>query len=156
MSAPYQLQSDSADIAHVLHLIRDSFSYMDGRIDPPSSAHDLTATDIADHCVTGEVWVIGAPPDAVVFLTPKSDHLYVGKLAVRDSCRGLGYGHALIASATARATALGLIGLELQSRVELVENHAAFARMGFRKTGETRHRGYARTTSLTMRRALNA
>jgi hypothetical protein len=43
----------------------------------------------------------------------------------------------------------------LQTRVELVENHAAFSRMGFAKTGESAHPGYDRPTSITMRRAVS-
>jgi len=39
--------------------------------------------------------------------------------------------------------------------VELVENHAAFAKMGFVRTGESAHPGYDRPTSITLRRAVN-
>ncbi|RUY90914.1 GNAT family N-acetyltransferase, partial [Mesorhizobium sp. M7A.F.Ca.CA.003.01.2.1] len=38
--------------------------------------------------------------------------------------------------------------------IELTANHAAFARLGFRETGRTAHDGYARPTSITMRKAL--
>ena len=49
---------------------------------------------------------------------------------------------------------LGKPLLELQTRVELNGNHAAFARLGFRETERTAHAGYERPTSLTMRKAL--
>jgi hypothetical protein len=49
--------------------------------------------------------------------------------------------------------ALGLDHLELQTRVELTENHATFRAMGFVETGRTAHPGYDRT-SITFRRAL--
>ena len=38
---------------------------------------------------------------------------------------------------------------------ELIENHATFAALGFRKTGETAHAGYSRPTSITMELALS-
>ena len=41
--------------------------------------------------------------------------------------------------------------LELSTRIELVENHATFARMGFAKTAETAHEGFDRPTSIVMR-----
>jgi phosphinothricin acetyltransferase len=41
--------------------------------------------------------------------------------------------------------------LELETRIELTENHATFARMGFIKTAETAHPGYERPTSIKMR-----
>ncbi|MEI2652271.1 MAG: GNAT family N-acetyltransferase [Microthrixaceae bacterium] len=78
--------------------------------------------------------MIGAPV-ACVFLTPKPGALYVGKLAVADSHRGQGLARRLIDRAEARAREMGLPALELQTRVELVENQAAFLAMGFREVG---------------------
>jgi hypothetical protein len=57
-----------------------------------------------------------------------------------------------MASAEADAKILGLAALELESRIELTENHQAFAALGFTKTGETAHPGYNRATSITMRK----
>ena len=51
--------------------------------------------------------------------------------------------------AETRARALGLPVLELQTRVELTENHAAFRALGFAQTGATAHPGFDRPTSLT-------
>lgn len=60
----------------------------------------------------------------------------------------------LVALAVDRARALGLPALELQTRVELVENHATFARLGFTRVGATAHPGFDRPTSLTLRRVV--
>ncbi len=146
--------TDPYDWAALRELIATAFAGMDGRIDPPSSIHRLTPEDIARQANTGEVWVIGDPPLATVFLTPKGEALYVGKLAVADSARNQGLARRLIETATARARALGLTCLELQARVELTENHAAFRAMGFVQTGATAHPGHDRPTSLTFRKAV--
>lgn len=53
------------------------------------------------------------------------------------------------------ARALGFPRLELETRIELTENHRAFEKMGFHKTGETAHDGYAHPTSITMQKALS-
>lgn len=140
--------------AGILALIRRSFAAMEGRIDPPSSMHRLTVADIARQCREGEVWHVGQPPVACIFLTARPDCLYVGKLAVDARWRGRGLARGLIAHAEGRARVLGLAWLELQTRVELVENHAAFARMGFVRTGESAHPGFDRPTSITLRRAV--
>ena len=79
---------------------------------------------------------------------------YVGKLAVDPPAQGQGIGRALMARTEAEARALGLAALELQTRIELVENHRAFAAMGFVRIGETAHPGYDRPTSITMRKEL--
>lgn len=154
-SLPVQA-TEPFDWPAILSLIQRAFAYMEGVIDPPSSLHRLTPEAIAAQSREGEVWVIGAPPVACVFLTPKADALYVGKLAVDPSQQGRGLGRALIDLAATRARARGLPALELQTRVELVTNHAVFARMGFTQTAATAHPGYDRPTSLTFRRPVRA
>ena len=148
----------AADFPQILHLIRESFAYMDARIDPPSSMHRMSVASIAGQAETGEIWLIDGPaePHACVFLTPQGEVLYLGKLAVAAAARGQGLARRLVALAEARARALGHAALELQTRVELVENHAIFAGMGFHRVAETAHPGYARATSFTWRKAVGA
>jgi ribosomal protein S18 acetylase RimI-like enzyme len=137
----------------ILALLHEAFAYMEGRIDPPSSLRDLTPEALTRQAEVGEIWIIGAPV-ACVFLTPKPGALYVGKLAVAASHRGRGLARRLLEQAEARAQALRLPALELQVRVELVENQAAFRALGFHEVGRTAHKGYDRPTSITYRRAV--
>ncbi|RLK00579.1 GNAT family N-acetyltransferase [Ruegeria conchae] len=153
-SEPTRLNRDSLVLPEVLRLIRESFAYMEGRIDPPSSMHRLTLDSLRRQIDEGEIWVIGDRPDAVVFLTPKPGRLYLSKLAVDLRQRDRGLARTLIEQAQVQARRYGLDILELQSRVELVENHATFARLGFSKTGETAHPGFDRPTSITMQKRL--
>lgn len=146
--------TDPFDWPALLALITRAFAGMEGRIDPPSSLHRLTAQGIARQAAEGEVWVIGAPPVACIFLTPQADALYLHKLAVDPAAQRQGHARRLMALAETRARALGLGALELSARVELVENHASFRALGFQQVAETRHDGYDRTTSLTFRRPL--
>jgi GNAT superfamily N-acetyltransferase len=150
---PYQCV-DPCDWGAILSLLRAEFAYMQGRIDPPSSLAQLTPQAIADHAQRGEVWAIGTPPVACVFLTPTPDALYIGKLAVASAHRRKGLAAALIALAETRARALGKPALELQTRVELAENHAAWRAMGFAETARTAHPGYRSPTSITYRKPL--
>jgi N-acetylglutamate synthase-like GNAT family acetyltransferase len=144
---------DFADWEGVRALIVDAFAYMEGRIDPPSSAGRLTPQSMAANAATGALLLAERHGALVgcVFARPKGDALYIGKLAVRPNLHGGGIGRALVAAARAEALTRGLQALELQTRIELIENHAAFARMGFVKTRETAHPGYDRPTSITMR-----
>ncbi|MHC0051901.1 GNAT family N-acetyltransferase [Actibacterium sp. D379-3] len=146
--------TDPYDWRAVLRLIQSSFAYMEGRIDPPSSMHRLTEASIARHARQGEVWVIeeAGAPVACMFLTRQTDALYLGKLAVAQPHRDKGYARALVTLAGRRAAAMGLPVLELQTRVEMVENHAAFAALGFVQAGETAHPGFDHPTSLTLRK----
>jgi GNAT superfamily N-acetyltransferase len=151
---PYPCQ-DPFDWPALLSLIQTEFAFMHGRIDPPSSMHTLTAESIARQAITGEVWAIGTPPLACIFLTPKPDALYVGKLAVARDHRGKGLARNLIDLAETRVRALGLTALELQTRIELTENHATFRALGFTEIGRTAHPGFDHPTSITFRRPVS-
>ena len=151
---PYQCL-DPFDWQAILTLIQTEFAFMEGRIDPPSSMHRLTLGTISDHAQTGEIWAMGPTPIACVFLTPKPDVLYVGKLAVAASHRRHGLARILIELAATRARAMQLPMLELQARIELVENQAAFRALGFVEAGRTAHPGYDRPTSITFRRLVD-
>jgi ribosomal protein S18 acetylase RimI-like enzyme len=144
--------TDPCDWPALLALIRAEFAFMDGRIDPPTSMHALTAEAIADQARTGEIWFIDHPPVACIFLTPKPEALYLGKLAVAASHRRQGLARQLIDLAETRARALHLPVLELQTRVELTRNHATFRALGFTEVARTAHPGFDRPTSITFRR----
>ncbi len=139
------------DFAALLALIRDSFAFMAGRIDPPSSAIRLTTGDLSRQATEAEIWVLedlGAPIACMV-LSPRVGQLYLGKLAVADRHRRQGLAGHLVRLAAGRAKTLGLAELVMQTRVELLENHAAFLALGFVQSSENAHPGYDRTTMLT-------
>ncbi|NKF30720.1 GNAT family N-acetyltransferase [Pseudomonas sp. BGM005] len=140
----------------LLALILAAFASMNGRIDPPSSALKLTTRSLAEkaeaeigHVVIENERLIGCR-----FLRPEADCLYVGKLAILPEAQGKGLGKRLLAIAEETAAALGLAALRLETRIELTENHAVFAAWGFSRTAEKAHPGFARTTSIEMRKLL--
>jgi GNAT superfamily N-acetyltransferase len=144
------------DWTGLLALLRECFAFMDGRIDPPSSLHGFDAAKLAKKAATEEL-VLAFQGGALVgclFAAERGEVLNLGKIAVRRDLQGKGIARRMLALAEASARARGLVALELQTRVELTENHRAFAALGFAKVGETRHPGFARTTSLTFRKQL--
>lgn len=143
-------------VAPMLALTRASFSEMQGRVDPPGSMSRLTEARARAQMAEGEVWVIGpsTAPLACVFLTPDPPALHVGALAVDAGARRRGHARRLMDLAAERARAAGLKRLTLQTRIELVENHATFRRLGFTKTALTAHPGYRRATAILFERAL--
>ncbi|MBE1708135.1 MULTISPECIES: GNAT family N-acetyltransferase [Mesorhizobium] len=141
----------------VLALIMHAFAFMDGVIDPPSSAHLLTVDTLRDKALreTGFVALDGGSIVGCVFAQERADDFYVGKLAVAPDRQGRGIGRRLMQAVERLALDHGKAVLELQTRIELTGNHATFARLGFHETSRTAHEGYARPTSITMRKALS-
>src|SRR3546814_12820806 len=69
--------------------------------------------------------------------------------------QGRGLARRMLALAEASARARGFKALELQARIELTENHRAFAALGFEKVGEGSHPGYTRPTDINFRKRLS-
>ncbi len=134
-------------------LLHRTYAYMDTRIDPPSSLHRLTVSGLAQKAEQ-ETLLLALLDQAVVgcmFCRSYPDWVYVGKVAVDEPFQGQGIGHKMFDHAFEMARREGAKGLELQSRIELVENHQAFGNLGFVKVSEEAHEGYDRPTSITMR-----
>ncbi len=141
----------------LLELIRRSFAGMSGRIDPPSSMLALTPGSLAEKARAETLLLVrddAGRPLACAFLEVGAGTARLGKIAVEPILQARGLGRALVDAAALLAAASGCAALELQTRVELTENHRVFAALGFSQVGETSHPGYARTTSLTFRRDL--
>jgi GNAT superfamily N-acetyltransferase len=148
--------SDFSDWEGVLRLILDAFAYMGPRIDPPSSALRLTPQSVQAHAHSGALLLAYRETDPVgcLFLHQRNDALYISKFAVSPALQHAGIGRKLMESARGEARRRGIGTLELETRIELTENHAAFARMGFVRAAETSHKGFDRPTSIVMRAAV--
>ena len=140
----------------LLDLILRSFAFMDGVIDPPSSALRLTTVTLAEKAAN-EFCLIALNGDRLVgcvFARERGDALYIGKLAVDPDEQGNGLGRRLITAAEDLAIRLRKPALELETRVELAGNHAFFRRLGFVEVARTSHAGYDQPTSITFRKRL--
>jgi GNAT superfamily N-acetyltransferase len=143
-----------SDWPALLALLQAAFADMDGRIDPPSSlarldVDALRAKAAYEHLI---VATVGNTLVGCAFAAIRDDCVYVGKLAVAAAARRRGVARALVDAAARLARDHGRTALELQTRIELTENHATFAALGFAKVAETAHPGYTRATSITLRR----
>lgn len=152
-----QLPADCDRWDEVLALIMRAFATMDGVIDPPSSAHRLTPEALRDKAGRETIFAAlkGGRIIGCVFVLERTEDFYVGKLAVEPGFQGQGIGRGLMQAAEALARSRDKRVIELQTRIELTGNHAAFARLGFRETDRTAHDGYSRATSITMRKVLS-
>ncbi len=139
------LATDPYDWPALLALISRAFASMEGRIDPPSSLNRLTPQGLA---LSGEVWVLGQPAVACMVLKPVDGALYLGKLAVEPALQGRGLGRQMVARAEERAREMRFDRLELETRVELSENHRFYLSLGFTEVSRSAHPGFDRPTSV--------
>lgn len=147
---------DFDDWPALLGLLQAAFAYMDTRIDPPSSLHRMGIDELRSKAAqdTLILAVDGSVLVGCAFASVRPDCVYVGKLAVAESARGHGVARRIMAAVESIARDHGRPALELQTRIELVENRQVFAALGFAKVAETAHAGYTRPTSITMRKPI--
>ena len=137
-------------------LIMNAFAYMDGRIDPPSSAHRLTPENLREKASV-EIGIVAIEDGQLlgcVFCKAEPETLYIGKFAISPKAQGKGLGRLLLTATENLARELGLGTLRLETRIELTDNHAVFGKWGFMKTAENAHAGYDRPTSIEMKKTL--
>ncbi len=150
-----RIDENFSDWQALLDLILDAFAYMDGVIDPPSSATRLTVTSLQDKAAT-EIAYVARDADGLIgcaFFRPEPPHyLYIGKLAIAPHAQGIGLGTSFLNQALEDARRLNLPKLRLETRIELVGNHERFSKWGFARTAENAHAGYDRPTSIEMQR----
>jgi GNAT superfamily N-acetyltransferase len=151
-----RMPADFSRWDELLALILDAFAYMNGVIDPPSSALKLTPANLAAKATEEAVFLAtsGGHLLGCVFAAERPDHFYVGKLAVARGAQGAGVGKRLLGAVEKHARETGKPALELQTRVELTSNQRAFRKLGFAEIARTAHEGYDRPTSITMRKVL--
>lgn len=146
--------TDFGQWPELLALLHVAFEFQNDRIDPPSSLHKFDVAALAAKAGE-ETLFLACEGDIVLgclFAKPRGDSLYVGKFAVAPAHQGRGIGRRLMSAAEALARQRGLPALELDTRIELTENHATFGAMGFVIVSEQAHPGYDRATFVTMRK----
>ncbi len=136
----------------------EAFRYMEGRIDPPSSLETMGIEAIKKKA-QDEALIVAHDDDGKLVgcasAALRDDCVYLSKVAVALTSRRQGITRGMFKAADEIARQHGKPFLELQTRVELIENHLTFGALGFVRVAETAHPGYSRATSITMRRRVS-
>ena len=142
----------------LLELLRAAFAYQEHRINPPSSVLALDAGSLAEKSSREHLFVATFASELAgcVFALDRPPLLHVSKLAVWPHLQGRGIGRRLMSAVEIFARESGRTVLELETRIELTENHRTFEALGFNRVSEHAHEGYDHTTYIRMRRFLGA
>lgn len=145
------------DWAALLALLHDAFDYQRDRIDPPSSLYSLDESSLKVKATEERVFVAwdGVLLVGCVFTKDTGTSIYLGKLAVLPRLQGQGVGRRLVLAVEEHARERRRTVVELETRIELIENRRTFESYGFRKVGENAHPGYDRPTSIAMSKRLD-
>jgi ribosomal protein S18 acetylase RimI-like enzyme len=142
-----------ADWIVLFDVVRHAYAFMEGRIDPPSSLSRMSPESLQRKARYEKLFLAWKDDRLVgcLFLRDMKDHLYLGKLAIDPRYQGQGIGQLMMDYCKEFALSEGYREIELQVRVELIENQVFFKLNGFVQTGTTSHTGYTKPTSITMR-----
>ncbi|WP_164017166.1 GNAT family N-acetyltransferase [Pyxidicoccus trucidator] len=137
-------------------LLREAFEEYRGRLDPPSSAHGKTVEVVLRELRDGGAFIAESPSGAegCVFFHPKSDHLYLDRLAVLPPFRGRGVARALVEAVESRARALGPMPVRLNVRLALQDHQDWYARLGYTFLAHGTHAGYPSPTFVVLQKRL--
>jgi len=133
-------------------LLTDCFSYMQGLIDPPSSLNAMTEKSLQDKAEQ-ETFLIVYENNQLIgcgFFEVRQSTVYVGKVAVKTTHRGQGIARQIFEYAKELARENGISTLELETRIELTQNHRTFEKLGFEIISKDAHPGFDRPTFVVM------
>jgi N-acetylglutamate synthase-like GNAT family acetyltransferase len=125
------------------HLVQEAFEYMNGRIDPPSSLGVMVVADFIKKA-QNETLIVAQINNRLIgcaFAAIREDCVYLSKVAIHHAHRRQGVKRSLFEAADVLARQKEKKFSELQTRIELTENHQAFGALGFIKVAETAHSG---------------
>lgn len=139
------------------HLLTNAFEYMNGIVDPPSSMLRLDHKALREKAQQETLLIARHQNELVgcIFIQSRSDACYAGKFAVKSEYRKHGIGSALLLAAQQWAQSHGYRRIDLETRVELTDNHQYFEKQGFTKTAENAHAGFSRPTSFVFSKCLS-
>jgi len=142
----------------LLNLLYVAFEQQKDRIDPPSSVYKLDESHLRLKAREEHVFLVkeGDLLVGCVFARDTGHSIYLGKLAVLPEMQGKGIGRMLVERVEDYAKRIGRSLLELETRIELVENHRIFEAYGYRQVSENAHEGYDHPTSISMEKRLDA
>lgn len=145
-----------ADLPLMVDVIRAAFAEYEDRLDPPSSAQRRTVESTRQELVNASALVATIEQELVgcVLYFPKTDHMYLARLAVLPAYRGRGIARSLLAAVEERAREAGLPSVQLSVRLQLAELRVAYERLGYRFLRYGTHAGYAAPTYVTLYKPL--
>ena len=145
-------QATSEEIPGLVDVIHTGFEEYRGRLNPPSGAHKDTIESVQKKLMNASAGIAIVDKQMVgcIICEPRTDHLYLGRLAVLPSHRRYGVGKKLIAWGETQANKLGYKQVQLHVRLVLQNNITYFEHLGYRVLSYACHPGFSEPTYATL------
>jgi predicted N-acetyltransferase YhbS len=146
------------DVPILREVIHAAYAEYDGRLTPPSGAHEETEESLSEKLRRGAgaiAWDGDHAAGSVLF-EPRQYALYLGRLAVPPAYRRRGIGALLVDYVERQARVLGLSQITLGVRLQLPEITAFYTRLGYHVVSYGSHPGFTEPTYMTMVKQLDA
>ncbi len=160
ISAPHSRlwlrEATPEDAPLLLAIVQAAFEEYRGRLTPPSGAHSETEEKLA-LTLGRERAVLAGLNDTVVgcvFYHLTATETYLHRLAVLPAWRQTGIGRALVAYVETQARTDGSPRVRLGVRLQLPENQAFYAKLGYTVHSHGSHPGFTTPTFVTMEKEL--
>lgn len=143
-------QATTSDMSTIWRIVYNAYScYIPLLGRTPPTFHE----DFDSHVALGNVWLCekDGGTNAMVILTPKTDHMLLQALCVDPSQQGQGLGRDLLAFADTRATRMGIREIRLYTNSIMQRNIKIYHKCGFRRTHTE---SYAWGTRVHMKKTL--
>jgi GNAT superfamily N-acetyltransferase len=140
------------DAPVLLALLQAAFEEYEGKLTPPSGAHDETVDTVRARLAAGAAALahLGEEAAGFAFYEPAGDLVYLGRLSVLPRFRNHGIGGAIVEYVERRAKQAGAAGVRLGVRLQLPHLIARYQRLGYGITQYKTHRGYDQPTWVYM------
>lgn len=143
------------DVPTIVAILREAFAEQ-ADLAPPSGALSETEESVLRLMEKARV-ALAALDGRIVgcqFFEPKSNYLYLFRLAVLPAYRKHGIGSALIAYAEEQARAMGFLRTQFSVRLALPRQRAYYERLGYRFREYGTHSGFTEPTFATLSKDL--
>jgi predicted N-acetyltransferase YhbS len=132
----------------ILAVMQVAYTEYQGVLDPPSGVHRETLRSLREQLAASHILAARVENALVgcVLYRAESDHLCLGRLAVRPEFRNRGLGAALVNFVEDRARELSVHRVRLGVRFVLRDLRSWYERLGYAVVAEGMHEGYDRPT----------
>ncbi|HVN55892.1 MAG TPA: GNAT family N-acetyltransferase [Anaerolineaceae bacterium] len=140
------------------YLVQAAFTEYEGKLDPPSGAHQETVETVRELLQKGGaiLALVENEPAGCVFFQNEGSYLWLERLSVLPKYRRRGVARALIEAVEQEAALQKIPAVQLGTRLALTHLKDYYTRLGYRPIRFEAHEGYTKPTYVLMEKEIRS